>query len=253
MTRTLKPGSGSLAGLRWLASVGAAPMDAWAVAMGWGQSAVYSHASRLSAAGWTASCQMTHGAGSLIYPTPGGVRVAGLLASPLAAAPAPTTWAHCEACAWVAAWLTARGRQMAGPRELLLEDFWCGELEWLERSGIRRRGHCPDLAGGLRADGPMLPIEVELASKSTPRLRAILALHASWIAAGKTAAVIYVCGTQKLAQRIRREGSAVGLASEHKTLRVELLQTIRQAALAARSTTGRSRPEHPAAQDGVMA
>ena len=59
----------------------------------------------------------------------------------------------------------------------------------------------------------MLPIEVELASKSTPRLRAILALHASWVAAGKTAAVIYVCGTAKLARRIRREGSAVGLAA----------------------------------------
>jgi hypothetical protein len=142
---------------------------------------------------------------------------------------------------------------MAGPRELLVDDFWRGELEWLERGGIRRRGHRPDLAGGLRAGGPMLPIEVELASKSTPRLRAILALHASWIAAGKTAAVIYVCGTQKLAQRIRREGSAVGLASEHKTLRVELLQTIRHAALAARSNTEESRPEDSAAPNGAAA
>jgi hypothetical protein len=119
-------------------------------------------------------------------------------AAALPAAPAPTTWAHCEACAWVAAWLTARGRQMVGSREVLVDEFWRGELEWLERGGLRRRGHRPDLAGGLAAGGPLLPIEVELASKSIPRLRAILALHASWVAAGKTAAVIYVCGTRKV-------------------------------------------------------
>ena len=60
-------------------------LEAWAVAMGWGQSAVYSHAARLSDAGWAGSCQMTHGAGSLIYATGAGVRVAGVSASASAA------------------------------------------------------------------------------------------------------------------------------------------------------------------------
>ena len=52
----------------------------------------------------------------------------------------------------------------------------------------------PIWPAGLTADGPLLPVEVELASKSLARLRAILALHASWMAAGKSGAVIYVCG-----------------------------------------------------------
>ena len=43
----------------------------------------------------------------------------------------------------------------------------------------------------------MLPIEVELASKSKARLRSVLALHAAWIAAGKTGAVVYVCGSSR--------------------------------------------------------
>jgi hypothetical protein len=153
----------------------------------------------------------------------------------LSAAPAPTTWAHLEAVAWTAAWLAARGRHVVGTRELLLDDAWRGELEWLERSGLRRRGHPPDLAGGLTAGGPLLPIEVELASKSPTRLRAILGLHASWIAARKTGAVMYVCGSAKLADRIRREGAGVGLEADGTTLRVELLESIREAALAARS------------------
>jgi hypothetical protein len=87
----------------------------------------------------------------------------------------------------------------------------------------------------LAAGGPLLPIEVELASKSLPRLRAILALHASWIAAGKTPAVIYICAEHDLADRVRREAAGVGLATERKTLRVELLDTIRHAAIQARS------------------
>jgi hypothetical protein len=191
VVRMLNAGPATLAGLRWLASVGAAPVDAWAVAMGWRQTAAYSHAARLTAAGWAQSCSMTRGAGSLIYPTRAGVQVAEIPASPLACAPAPTTWAHCQACAWTAAWLTARDRRIIGARELLLDDSWRGELEWLERGGMKRRGHRPHLVAGLTPAGALMPIEVELANKSNARLRAILALHASWIAARKTAAVIY--------------------------------------------------------------
>lgn len=235
MGRRLGPGQGTLSGLRWLARVGPAPVDAWGVAMGWGRTAGYSHASRLLAAGWAERTAMAQGDGSMIYPTRDGLKVAGVTAVSLASAPAPTTWAHSEACAWVAAWLTARGRQMAGPRQLLADEFWRGELEWMERSGLRRRGHRPDLAGGLPAGGPLLPIEVELASKSLPRLRAILGLHASWVAAGKTPAVIYICGDSNLADRVRHEAQGVGLAPERKTLRVELLDTIRHSAIQARA------------------
>jgi hypothetical protein len=234
MGRAVGPGRGSMIGLGWLAGVGPAPLDAWAVAMGWSEPTTFSHASRLISAGLAASCLRRRGAGSLLYATRSGVKEAGVVSAALAAEPAPTTWAHCDACAWVAAWLTARGRQMTGPRQLLADASWRGELEWMERGGLRRRGHRPDLLGGIASGGSLLPIEVELASKSLPRLRAILALHATWVGAGKTPAVIYVCGDGDLAERVRREAGEVGLGSERKTLRVELLSTVRDAAVAAR-------------------
>jgi hypothetical protein len=241
MGRAVGPGHASLVGLRWLAGVGPSPVEAWGVAMGWADSTTFSHASRLIAAGLAASCATRRGGGSLLYATRSGVEASGGFAPPLLAEPAPSTWAHLEACAWTAAWLTARGRHVVGTRELLFEDAWRGELEWLERDGLRRRAHRPDLAAALTADGPLLPIEVELASKSLTRLRAILALHAGWIAARKTAAVIYVCGPVKLADRIQREAAAFGLSPDRKTLRVELLDTVRAAARAARSQSAGQR------------
>ncbi len=78
--------------------------------------------------------------------------------------------------------------------------------------------------------GRCLPVEVELASKSLARLRAILALHASWMAAGKSGAVIYVCGPQRLADRVLAQAAQLGLAPDRKTLRVELLDTVRATA-----------------------
>ena len=107
------------------------------------------------------------------------------------------------------------------------------ELEWLERDGLRRRGHHPDLAGALTPSGRWLPIEVELAHKSTNRLRSILALHASWISARKTDAVMYVCISQARADRVLRHGDDMGLSVEGRTLRVETLATIHAAALGA--------------------
>lgn len=230
MSRAVGPGKASMAGLRWLAGVGASPFEAWGVAMGWAPPTTFSHGARLVGAGLAASCPTRHGHGSLIYATSAGVEAAGVLAAPLPRDPAPTTWAHLEAYAWTAAWLTARGRHVIGERELLLDGSWRGELEWLERDGLRRRGHHPDMLAGLTLDGPLLPVEVELASKSVKRLRSILALHASWIAARKTAAVIYVCGPPRLAERVWREGAQFGLDADRKTLRVELLETIRDAA-----------------------
>ena len=54
-------------------------------------------------------------------------------AVPLARPPAPTSWEHCRACAWTAAWLSARGRELRGPRQLLADGFWRGEVTWQRR------------------------------------------------------------------------------------------------------------------------
>ncbi len=237
VSRAAGPGAGSVRGLRWLASVGPAPVAAWATAMGWAMPTAYPHAARLQSMGWVERCAMTQGEGSLLYATRAGVEMSGVVAVPLAGVPAPATWGHWVACAWTAAWLSARGRELVGAREVLLDEFWRGEVSWSERGGVRRRGHRPDLAAGLSPDGPLLPIEVELASKSMVRLRAILGLHAAWIAAGKTAAVIYVCGGERVAARVREQAAQVGLGVERRTLRVELLETVRAQALAAREAT----------------
>lgn len=230
-----------MVGLEWLAGVGAAPLEVWGLAMGWARTATLSHASRLVHAGLAQRCTRRRGAGSLLYATRAGVEASGVFAAPLPGEPASTTWAHLEACAWTAAWLTVRRRHVIGERRVLLDDGWRGQLEWLERDGLRRRAHRPDLIAGLTAEGPLLPVEVELASKSLRRLRAILALHASWIAARKTSAVIYVCGPPELAARVHREGAAFGLAADRKTLRVELLDTIRESARTTSRTPGGGR------------
>src|ERR1039458_2016402 len=96
----LNAGPATVAGLRWLASGGAAPLGARAGGLGMGRGRLQPTRPR------------PQGAGSLISATGTGVQVWGINAAALSAAPAPTTWAHYEACAWTAAWLTARGRTM---------------------------------------------------------------------------------------------------------------------------------------------
>lgn len=103
--------------------------------------------------------------------------------------------AHADASAWTAAWLTARGRGMVGPRELPRRRDWRGELRWRERGEARKRGHRPDL-GGCLPDGTVLPIEVELTEKSLARLDSVLLLHAQWVSAGISPSVMYVCATE---------------------------------------------------------
>lgn len=234
MTRRLNPGPASLAGLRWLAQVGPAPLGAWAVAHGWGRAAVYAHAQRLQAAGWVETCARTRGEGTLVYASRGGLLVSGVTAAVVEKPPAPYTWPHLEGCAWTAAWLTARDRGLVGPREMLVSSEWRGELRWRERGESRKRGHRPDLAGRL-PDGRLLPIEVELTEKSTPRLRAVLGLHASWIREGRSPAVMYVCANHQIAERVTGDGRAAGLSIDRGTLRVEQLSAIRQQAADARA------------------
>ena len=231
----VRPGPSTVAGLKWLAKVGPAPLGAWGIAMGWGQAAVYSHARRLRAESWLAMCSRTRGEGSLVYASRTGVRYADVAAAAVEKRPAPVTWPHCEACAWTAAWLTARGRGMVGPREMLVRTDWRGELRWRERGELRRRGHRPDLAGRL-PDGQVLPIEVELTEKSSARLKAVLELHSEWIAAGKSAAVIYVCGDEGIAERVLADGAQAGLSVDRGTMRIEPIATIQREAVEACST-----------------
>lgn len=143
MKRQLGPGPASIDGLRWLSRVGPAPLDAWSCAMGWAPVTARSHATRLAREGWIARVRRPQGVGSLLYATRVGVQIAELAVSPTPE-PAPTWWAHLEGCAWVAAWLTARHRELVGPRELLADDAWRGELEGV--SG-RRAAHRPDVIG----------------------------------------------------------------------------------------------------------
>jgi hypothetical protein len=170
---------------------------------------------------------MKRGGGSLLFATRLGVQVAEVRVPP-APEPAPTWWAHLAGCAWAAAWLTARGREMLGPRELLVDDDWRGELN---AGAGRLVVHRPDLVGVVPGRHPAA-IEVELARKSKARLRAILGLHAGWIATGRSGACVYVCGDDVVRELVIGQGALAGLRPEG-SLRVELLQTIKKLALAA--------------------
>ena len=220
-------------GLEWLARVGPSPLDPWRYAMGWSEVAARHHARRLEREGWLERCPMVRGQGSLFLATRKGILVLGL---PLIAAttPAPTWWAHDSGCAWTAAWLTVHGRTYLGPRELLDDSEWSGQLNWLDRHSFKRSGHRPDLVG-IMGDR-QIPIEVELAPKSKPRLDAILKLHLAWITAHKASGIVYICGDQEGSRRIERAGERVGLYLSDKYLRIELLDTIKAQTVAAFET-----------------
>jgi len=55
--------------------------------------------------------------------------------------------------------------------------------------------------------------------------------------------VIYICATATVAERVSDEARHVGLTVEHTTLRVELLDTIRAAAITARRAHPADAPE----------
>jgi hypothetical protein len=169
---------------------------------------------------------MAWGKGSLLFATRQGVQVSGVAALP-APAPGPTWWAHHAGCAWVAAWLTVRRREMLAPRELLLDDSWRGPLPGALRD---RLVHRPDLVGVVPGRRPAA-IEVELTRKSKARLRSILSLHAEWIATGHSGACVYVCRDDSLRELVVAQANQVGLHAANGSLRVELLDAIKRLAL----------------------
>lgn len=223
MSRTLRPGPGSMRGLEWLARVGPSPLDPWRFAMGWSEVAARHHARRLEREGWLERVPMTRGHGSLSFATRRGVSVLGL---PLIACttPSPTWWAHDVACAWAAAWMTLRGRSFLGPRELLVDSAWSGRLELTHRVSGRPLGHRPDFVALM--DGGPIAVEVELAPKSKQRLEAILRLYRDWIRDKKTSSVVYICGDEEGRQRIERADRRVNVIPGYR-MRIELLGTIK--------------------------
>jgi hypothetical protein len=225
MGRNLRPGPASLEGLRWLARVGPAPLDAWRCALGWSEVAARSHARRLETQGWLARYPMTRGDGSLFVATRTGIRVLGLSLR-ASGVPAPTWWAHHCGCAWAAAYLQLPERNFIAERELLDDPLWSGRISWSDGKGLHSSGHRSDLVGFL-PNGPAAPVEVELAQKSIARLRAIITLYVRWRSEGRIGGVIYVCGDQDGAERIMRVTECV-IGPEWRGLQVRLLDTFRE-------------------------
>ena len=226
----------ALIGLRWLARIGPAPLDALGAALGWSERLAWRWSGQLVDAGWVSRVPMTHGSGSLLLVTASGVEMASAEMADVEIRaprrPAPMSWAHLVACGWTAAWLTARGRSIQGPREVDVDERWHGQIRWRESRGQREAGHRPDLA--WLPEDRRIAIEVELVRKSTPRLEAILDLHARWRSEGQTAGVIYVCGSVRTRERIVALADERGLSRETGGgLRVELLGDVTEQAIAA--------------------
>lgn len=235
MSRAVRPGPASLAGLEWLARVGPAPLGTWRVAMGWSSPTAEDHARRLGQAGWLARHPTSYGEGSLLVVTRDGIGRAGVPVAP-ARVPAPTWWAQMRACAWTAAWLTRRGQLALGPCELADEDIWRGELRWRDRSGWRSSGHRPDLL--REVDEVPVAVEVELARKSTARLSAVLELQALWRSQGKTGGVTYVCANKLVCERVQRIAARHGLTRGTGGLGLRTLGEIQAEALQLVSSSG---------------
>jgi len=195
----------------WLARVGASSGETWGRAMGWKGSTARSHLLRLEQADLVARVARLSGqGGALIYPTGLGVHVSGVEATALRRPPAPYTWAHHEACAVMAAYLSLRGREMVGPRELLVNECWVGDLEWEEHGETRRRRHRPDfIASG--ADERRIAVEVELTPKSPARLRSVLRMYQGWLSEGRIDSLLYLAGSPRERRQLRTEAPKVGL------------------------------------------
>jgi hypothetical protein len=128
---------------------------------------------------------------------------------------------------------------MLGPRELLVHDSWRGALRGL--TGLRDVVHRPDLVGVAPGRRPAA-IEVELKRKSKARLQAIMSLHARWIAAGQSGACMYVCGDDGIRRFVVAQATLVGLNTDSGSLRVELLEAIKELAREASEGVPRGTP-----------
>ena len=129
----------------------------------------------------------------------------------------------------MAAYLHLRGRQFLGTREVLDDDAWSGMVRWNDSKGSHRAGHRPDLIGAV-PNGNAVAVELELAHKSMARLQAIIRLHTTWRAEGRTGGVLYICGDADCAGRIQ-EASKLVAGADWSGLRICLLADVQQQAV----------------------
>jgi hypothetical protein len=146
----------------------------------------------------------------MVYATASAVALTGARASVLRREPSAVSAEHYEACAEMAAFLTQQGRTMRGPRELLADDQWVGQVRWREHGETRQRGHRPDLIA-TASDGGVLAFEVELHAKSPARLTAVLRLYVRWLADGKLSSLGYVVGSERERHQLFSIAPQVGL------------------------------------------
>ncbi|MGI9097116.1 MAG: hypothetical protein ACR2H2_01245 [Solirubrobacteraceae bacterium] len=222
-TRPARPGPQSLAGLQWLARVGASPGEPLALVMGWGHTALHKHLARLIATGLVWRIPMTRGEGSLLVVTRDGARIAGAHAAPRGLG--PTSWAHAVACAWTSAWFEVRGRDWLSTSEVAQDDGWRGRVAYTDGRGRSHRlRHTPDLGTYVGDPGRPVAVEVELQRKSLARLQGILAMYADRTMGpdGDLAGVVYITGTTVVAAGVRTAASAVQL-DEHPGGRLRVL------------------------------
>lgn len=194
--------------LRWLARVEVAGVEALGCAMGFSRSVMYSHVARLADAG-LAACAFDPG-GSVVAITAAGRRAIGADKGDVrAGATHGSGLRHARAVSWVAASLTARGREWVSERELRADDGWQVPVVWAASRGRHR----PDL--GVVVRGARVAVEVELSHKSPRRLQAILAGHEDAIASGRLAGgLIYVSDRSDVLDAVRRAGARVGMPLE---------------------------------------
>jgi hypothetical protein len=91
-----------------------------------------------------------------------------------------------------------------------------------QRRSTARSTHRPDLTLAI-PDGQVM-VEVELQRKDTKRLAAILSMYRGWMDESRIAGVVYVCGSQHLADRVREFSLEAGIPA--KATRIELLDSI---------------------------
>ena len=203
--------------------------------MGWAPGNARSHVARLTREQWLGRVARPRGEGSLFFATRLGVGVAGVDVPP-APPPAPTWWRHLEACAWVAAWLTAREREMLGPRELLVRQAWRGEL--LGLPGPRELVHRPISSASSRA-------AARPRSRSSSGASRRPACARSWDCTrdgSRLASLGRACtcaATKRYARLVLGQAALAGLDPEDGSLRIELLETIKQVALEASESVPR--------------
>jgi len=242
-----RPGPRSLAGLRWLARIGASPAEPPGLVMGWSRAALHDHLARLVAAGFVWRIPMTRGDGSLVVVTRDGARMGGATRAPRNLA--PTSWAHTVACAWASAWFEVRGRDWLSGREIAHDDGWRGRVAYTDGAGRSHRlHHRPDLGTYVGDAKRPVAVEVELQRKSLARLHGILTMYADRTTRldGDLAGVVYITGNPRVAAAVRTAADSMELGARLRVIALD--DVIAQTRDTARETRTARHPAREAAR-----